>query len=526
MKKNLRMILSLIFCLSLCLPMAFAAETAAETEPNDSFSEAQRVSVQTIVNGVLDSKKDVDSYRFDLPEAGCVRLTFEHEYVDSSSTLWAVTLTDGDSNELVTYEIRGNKTKFLSEPMGLPAGTCFVRVFDYYSSGKASMPYTLKVEYEPSDAWEKELNDSFGKASRIVLNKTFSGTIRTKDDRDYYRFDLEAPGAVSVVLNHEYLETNENRWQATLYSEENVPLYTQGFIGSKTKNACDPVGLPAGTYFICVESYYKSSSAFSGIPYELTLDYTASDEWEKELNDSFPKATRIRTDKTYNGTVKDKDDVDFYAFDLEDGPGSLTVSFSHEYLETSESRWKLTLYDGDNVEMVTWSVAGKGSKSTFAPIGLPGGRYYLRIESYYKSWGAFSSTPYAFRADYAPDSAWEREFNDAFSAANRLEAGAVVSGSLMHGRDADYYRVEAPKTGMYSLSFRHEYVDTTENRWKVTVYNADNEEITKLNVKGNETRTALDTRLNAETCYIKVESYYTGSSVFASDVYQLTLIPQ
>ena len=525
MKKSMRLGLFIALCLSMCLSVAFAAETIAETEPNDSFSGAQRIAVQTVVNGVLDSKKDVDSYRLELPESGCVRVAFEHEYVDTSSTLWAVTLMDGDNTELVTYEIPGSKTRFLSEPMGLPAGTCFVRVSDYYTSGKANTPYSLKLEYEPSDAWEKELNETFGKANRIALNKTVSGTIRTKDDRDYYRFDLEAPGAVSVVLNHEYLETGENRWQATLYSEDSVPLYTQGFVGKKTKNVCDPVGLPAGTYFLCMESYYKSTGALSDIPYQLTMDYTASDDWERELNDTFPSATRIRTNQTYSGTVKDKEDVDFYAFDLEDGPGCVTLSFSHEYLETSESRWKLTVYDGDNVEMVTWAVAGKGSKSTFMPIGLPGGRYYLRIESYYKSSGAFSSTPYAFCLTYAPDEEWEKEFNDTFSAANRLEAGAEVSGSVMHGKDADFYRVEIPKEGMYALSFRHEYIDTSENRWKVTVYNADNAEVTRLNVKGNETRTALETSLSAGTCYIKVENYYTGGSA-ASDVYQVTLIPQ
>ena len=526
MKQTRWILLLAAISLALALSSAFAADPVAETEQNDSPSVAQRVPANTYITGRLDSKKDVDYYRIDTDGPGCFRLVFEHEYMDKSSDVWAVTLTDADSTELVTYAIPGNVTRSAFDPLGLPAGACYVRVSNYYSSYNADMPYSLKLEYEPSDAWEKELNESFGKASRIPLNKTVSGSIMTKDDRDFYRFDLDAPGPVSVVLNHEYLETGDNRWKATLYSEDSVPLNTYSFTGKKTKNTCDPVGLPAGTYFLCVESYYHSSSSFSSIPYDLKLEYTASYDWEKELNDSFASATGVRTDTTLSGTVKDKDDVDFYAFDPDDGPGYLVLTFSHEYLETSDNRWKLTLYDGDNVEMVTYNVNGKTTKAMFDPIGIPGGRYYLRIESYYHSSGSTSSTPYEFRLAWTRDSSWEREFNNAFSSANRMETGSPVSGSVMHGKDADYYRVEIPKAGQYAVTFQHEYIETSDNRWKVTVFNADNAETGSFSVKGKETRSAFGFQMNAGYCYIKVENYYSSSSSSTSAAYQLTVVPE
>ena len=526
MKKALMFLLLAALSLTLSLAPAFAADPVTETGQNDSPSEAQRVPVNTYVTGILDSKKDIDYYRVDTDEPGCFRLAFEHEYMDHSDFVWAVTLTDGDSTELITFGVPGNKTKSVFDPIGLPAGTFFIRVSGYYSSSNADIAYSLKLEYEPSDAWEKELNESFGTANRVSVNKTVNGALRTKDDADYYRFSLDEPGAVSISLNHEYLETKEDRWRATLYDEDCVPLNSYGFIGSKTKNTADPVGLPAGTYFICIESYYTSSSAFSGIPYELTLNYTASDAWEKELNDSFASATRILPNRPFSGTVMDKDDIDFYAVDLEDGPGYIQLSFSHEYLETKEYRWKTTLYDEDNVAMVTYDLPGNKTKNTFDPVGLPGGRYYLRIESYYTSSGATSSTPYEFSVAYTPDLSWEREINDTFSGANRVETGVPVSGSVMHDKDVDYYRVEIPKAGPYRLTFSHEYIETGEYRWKVTLYDADSAERGTFTVTGNETRPSFGgIQLNSGIYYFRVESYYTGSAS-ASVVYQLTVLPE
>ena len=96
----------------------------------------------------------------------------------------------------------------------------------------------------------------------------------------------------------------------------------------------------------------------------------------------------------------------------------------------------------------------------------------------------------------------------------------------MHGKDADYYRVEIPKAGQYAVTFQHEYIETSDNRWKVTVFNADNAETGSFSVKGKETRSSFGFQMNAGYCYIKVENYYSSSSSSTSAAYQLTVVPE
>ncbi|MCM3391508.1 MULTISPECIES: hypothetical protein [Cytobacillus] len=75
-------------------------------------------------------------------------------------------------------------------------------------------------------------------------------------------------------------------------------------------DASRAVGLPAGTYYIKIENY----SGAIGVNYEFKVQYTQSNYYEKEFNDSLTAANAIELNKVYAGMLRRYDDKDFYIY--------------------------------------------------------------------------------------------------------------------------------------------------------------------------------------------------------------------
>lgn len=107
-------------------------------------------------------------------------------------------------------------------------------------------------------------------------------------------------------------------------------MYMKGERETITENG---TGLPAGTYYIKIKRGLSRSLAL----YHFTVNYTASDCYEKELNESFNMANDIQVNKEYIGNIRSINEAgDFYRFTL-DNPGYVRFSFSHEYVDTNNN---------------------------------------------------------------------------------------------------------------------------------------------------------------------------------------------
>ena len=63
------------------------------------------------------------------------------------------------------------------------------------------------------------------------------------------------------------------------------------------------IGLPAGTYYIRVQSR-SSYSTVSNCKYGICVNYTEADNWEQEFNEDVSTSNQIEVNNTYYGTIR------------------------------------------------------------------------------------------------------------------------------------------------------------------------------------------------------------------------------
>ena len=68
---------------------------------------------------------------------------------------------------------------------------------------------------------------------------------------------------------------------------------------TSTSHSSPKIGLSKGTYYVDMSSY-------SSFEYAMTVDFTSTDLWEKEPNNSSSQASDIALGKTYTGNITKK----------------------------------------------------------------------------------------------------------------------------------------------------------------------------------------------------------------------------
>ena len=131
---NMKKVFALLLAVCLIagvLPVYSSA--ASETEENNSFAAAQQISTNEVLTGATLHGDDLDFYKFQLESDGYISLSFKHDYVDDSSTLWKLTLCDGNCGAINQNTAKGKDISNTYDPVGLPAGTYYIEVAPYSS---------------------------------------------------------------------------------------------------------------------------------------------------------------------------------------------------------------------------------------------------------------------------------------------------------------------------------------------------------------------------------------------------------
>lgn len=150
-----------------------------------------------------------------------------------------------------------------------------------------------------------------------------------------------------------------------------------------------------------------------------------------KANDSYASATYIGVNSTYIDYISSYNDVNWYRFNISSA-GYISLKFIHDYVESSRSHWRATLYNSSQSELVSYSYAGNETENQGANIGLGAGTYYLKITS--GDWD--SDTNYKIRVNHTSSSMWETEFNDSYTTADNVTVNTTYNGSIMHSSGA------------------------------------------------------------------------------------------
>lgn len=353
--------------------------------------------------------------------------------------------------------------------------------------------------------FESESNNMITEANEIPLQTKVAGTLESSSDVDWYSFTVPKDGVVWISFDHDYVNSDYTYWKTSVCLDANTIIATDKWVGNTLKvSDGKKVGLGAGEYFLMVEREYTSNKRYS-----FTINYSDDSLWERGLNETIVNANLIPLSKRVGGTLVNSSDTDWFSFELP-SDGYIWITFEHEYIDSDYKYWITSVYDDENNVFTSWNWKGNATKPLdSSKIGLPSGKYYLKIDREYAS-----SKTYYFTVNYKSSVSWETEFNDTIVTADIIPVNTLVRGSIMNNADYDWYRFSLDKSGKVRAMFMHDYVDSDYKYWRLDFYNDEGKTVNQKgyscigNYRGEAYTDELS--LNAGVYYIRiVREYYS-----------------
>lgn len=511
-----------------------------ETAAGKSYDDAVKLGFDTAItsSGKL---REACWYQFTLEKDGMVSFSFEHQKLNVSrdQEAWNIefaaekpvidtslgSLPVSVNDKLYTLNSRAYDMINVSPAVGLPAGTYRIKITPAIEAA-GGVPYSLRLSY--SDVYcETEDNNTENAADELALDKEIAGSLYGAEDVDYYKVTVTENGYVNVRLTHDMVSGKEktNIYHISFYDMSNNLLYEAYSNGSETELNSIKIGAEKGSYLVKVEATGRaaidSAALYTGT-YGLKVTATAYSYWEKESNDTISLANAVTPGVTYGGDIRNTGDVDYYTY-TSTGKGYLGLDFSHTVISGWETRsvYKITVTrKGATGEVYSGYVNGGDTTWKMPNLGLPADTYYIKIEAAATLNSSVNSgsldtcypTDYSITVNWTNTSKWEEEVNDALAAANVLESGKTIGGSIATASDKDYYKVTMKKKGYLQVKLSHENTGSTATHYQMAVLNQDGNELYKISNAG------VDTTCNSGKIGLEKGTYYVLISV-ASTLY-------
>ncbi|MBP3330150.1 MAG: InlB B-repeat-containing protein [Clostridia bacterium] len=392
MKKLLSIFLGLLMGFSVFAVSASAA-TYTESESNDTYSTADAFSLNSTMKGNMSASSDVDFYKITTSSTGELALNFNHTYVDNSKVYWNVYIyyyTEGQLKELSNKTVYGTSNESVAFPVvgTVSSGTYYVKVTTYYSA-TSNYSYSISNAFSSTSYYEKELNNSYATATSMSLNKEYGAYMNSSGDSDFYKITTSSNGKLSIRFNHTYVDNSRVYWNVYIYRYADggySELSYRTIYGTSNESVSFPIvgAVSSGVYYVKVTTYYGDTTVHE---YSISNSFTSTDNYEKELNNSYSTATPISFNNKYSGYMNNSDDSDFYKVSLSSS-ATVTFDFYHTYVNNSRVYWNVYVYNysgGAYNEVVYKTIYGKDSESysLLNKANLSSGTYYVKVTTYY-----------------------------------------------------------------------------------------------------------------------------------------------
>lgn len=271
----------------------------------------------------------------------------------------------------------------------------------------------------------------------IATNATVSGSM---EESEYgYSFNLANNGYISVNYNHPTVSGGS--WTMELWNSALNTVYTVSAAGSDAAVTTGKIGLPSGKYYLII----RGTSSSDGLAYSLRVNYTASGEWETELNGSQSTADQISADSSVWGSLMTASDKDCYFFEVY-SEVAVRLSMKHGFTGTSDTVWKVTVTPTNGSAARTFYFHGNvDGKENGGVLCFTGGGCYVTVES----GSVYSNSDYQLILEVLPGR-WESEPNNTENYATVLGLGETVYGSGSDGT-YDYFALDAAGHGVRFL---------------------------------------------------------------------------
>ena len=226
-------------------------------------------------------------------------------------------------------------------------------------------------------------NFSFDTAKKISLNTTTAcmGSGRSV----YYKFTINEPGYIQITIEHEY----DSAYLYCKLYDDPQKSHIQFLVSDKESIIAKgiKIGFDKGTYYLGIESEY-----YNDLEFDLTVNFTPADDWERERNDNVVTANALKIGKTMYGTIGYYE-RDYFKFEIP-SDGMYKLSMTHDYSDRSYGiDAEIKTYDGTEEKRVDIMCCYNDYGQTSQTFSLSAGTYYLRL------YGELCSADYTVRID-------------------------------------------------------------------------------------------------------------------------------
>lgn len=228
-------------------------------------------------------------------------------------------------------------------------------------------------------------NFSFATAKTISLNTTTAcmGNSRSV----YYKFTINEPGYIQITIEHEY----DGAYLYCKLYDDPQKSHIQFLVSDKESIIAkgNKIGFDKGTYYLGIEP----GPNYNDLEFNLTVNFTPADDWERERNDNVVTANALKIGKTLYGTI-DYYERDYFKFEIP-SDGMYQLSMAHKYSEGTSYGINATIetYDGTEEKKVDTMSCYNDYGQTSQTFSLSAGTYYLRL------YGNLCSADYTVRID-------------------------------------------------------------------------------------------------------------------------------
>lgn len=325
-----------------------------EKETNEKYSDATFMELGQTYQGTINKDGDKDYYKF-IPEAnGKISLEFNHNYEDKDGG-WYVEIFyygNGNYNSLSQCNIylRDNESVNLPSIGAVADGVYYIYVAQEYFADSVGYDYTIRTDFVPTENYEKETNENYSDANSIKIGETYNGTLNRTSDKDYYKFIPESNGKVSFVFKHNFVDADSG-WMIKIYYYNNGSYTalseTKIYLRDNETTVIPIVGaVKDGVYFLSVETEWGGEPV--GYDYTIESSFEATENYEKEVNDSYSLANSVKKNEVYAANMNSGSDVDYFKFTAQ-STGEIPVTFMHTYRDFW-AEWYVNIYKYESGE--------------------------------------------------------------------------------------------------------------------------------------------------------------------------------
>ena len=427
-----------------------------EAEPNNTFSQANRIELNSDIYGYLDSETDIDNFIFESLENQIVRIELSGvKGVNHAMQIWRVENSRVSPLKIIDDNRKSSPEEFAN--LHTPPGIYIITVMHGNrdeKKGNTENPYMLRITSRQYISEEEEPNDSPAAANPVSDTVQITGFFSPGQnlmneqgeyrEEDWFKFtidensnlpllaDIQLKGVTGVDVVLQLLDSGLNQMAAADNNGPGGDEFIQN-IGIK-----DP-----GTYYILL--YSKNYLFNNNEPYFLNLRLKQHEAGtEIENNDTIDRANIIPGNEI-RGRISTSEDVDYFLYkpDIKNSLYRIELS-TPPALDTV-----IEVFDSKMNKIMEVDNSGPGADEVIPNLFI-NEAVYFKVSS--KS-GFDSNTEYVLKSSPLHiEGPVEKEPNNNLREANIIDKN--ISGFISHKDDIDYFLIKSESRRKLKVTIR------------------------------------------------------------------------